>query len=158
MQLDFCPWYRWSERGAYPGIKYPGVYAIAISPGDISGQTFTFRPEIVYVGMTNSQWGLNGRLWQFDNTIALRHNEHGGADRILYKHQHYATLSRDLYVAMWHVECDPSSDHPHDLRCMGRVVRAEYECWARCKEQCGVLPEFNRKRESPKYSKLVNDF
>jgi hypothetical protein len=148
----------WSDRANYGGIKYPGIYVVAISANDLSGQPFSFRPEIVYIGMTNSQWGLDGRLWQFDNTISLRRNEHGRADRVLYRHQDYAALSANLYVAMWHVECNPASDSPEDLRCMGEVARAEYECWARCKEQFGVLPEFNRKKDSPKYTKLVKDF
>jgi hypothetical protein len=158
MQLDFSPWYRWSERGSYDGINYPGIYVVAITSDDISGEAFSFRPEVVYVGMTNSQWGLDGRLWQFDNTIALKHNEHGGADRVLFKHQDYKALCGKLYVALWHIKCDPASNKPEDLRSMGEVPRAEYECWARCVEQLGTLPEFNRKKDSPKYTKLVRDF
>ena len=83
MQLSFSPWYRWSERANYGGIKYPGVYMVAISPNDISGQPFSFLPEVVYVGMTNeSPWGLDGRLWELDSTISLRRCQHGGADRL----------------------------------------------------------------------------
>jgi hypothetical protein len=158
VQLDFSPWYRWSEREHYPGFKYPGIYILAISQDDLSGLPFSFRPEIVYIGMTNSQYGLDGRLWQFEQTISRRQNQHGGADRVLYKHREYASLTAGLYAALWHVECSASRDTPHDLRCMGKVAQAEYECWARCKEELGALPEFNRKKDSPKYTKLVEDF
>jgi hypothetical protein len=149
MQLDFSPWYRWADRANYGGIKYPGIYVLAISHGNISGQAFSFRPEIIYVGMTNSMGGLDNRLWQFDNTIARKHGPHGVAERMLHKHSDYAPLCAQLYVALWHVECDPAKRAAHDLRCMGEVAKAEYECLARYKEQHGELPEFNRP-SSPK--------
>jgi hypothetical protein len=39
-----------------------------------------------------------------------------------------------------------------DLRAMGQVCNAEYEVMAWCVEQLGELPEFNRKKESQKFS------
>lgn len=159
MKLDFSTWYAWSERGRYPGSRFPGIYVVAISSESLAGMPFSIRPEIVYIGMTNNaQWGLDGRLWQFDQTIGLRRCEHGGADRVLFKHRDYAALCSNLYVALWHLECDPAREEPHDLRCMGEVARAEFECWARCKEELGHLPEFNRKRDSPKYTKHFGYF
>ena len=152
MESSFSCWYHWTARGEYPGIAYPGIYVVSISSKDISGQAFTFRDEIVYVGMTNAVSGLRGRLTQFDNTVARRHCQHGGADRVLYKHQDYAALAESLYVALRHFKCDPTENTPSDLPAMGRVACTEYECMACCIEKFGRLPEFNRKKDSPKFS------
>jgi hypothetical protein len=152
MENSFSLWYRWDARCEYSGIAYPGIYIVSISNEDISGLPFTFRSDIVYIGMTNAVAGLRGRLVQFDNTIAKKHCQHGGADRFLYKHQDYVTLAKSLYVALRHFECKPARETPSDLRAMGSVVSAEYECMAYCVEKFDRLPEFNRKKESPKYS------
>jgi len=37
-----------------------------------------------------------------------------------------------------------------DLRKMGEVAMAEYECFARFAEKFGRVPEFNDKKRSPK--------
>ena len=152
MENSFSSWYHWEDRNAYPGIAFPGIYIVAISDDDIRGHKFSFRDEIVYVGMTNAIAGLRGRLVQFNNTIANKHCQHGGADRFFYKHQDYSALVKKLYVALLHFECKPSAETPVDLREMGRVASAEYECMARCVEELGRFPEFNRKKESKKYS------
>lgn len=152
MEKRFSPWYRWDTRREYPGIAYPGIYIVAISKRDIASSPFAFTNDVVYIGMTNAVSGLRGRLVQFDNTIARRHCQHGGADRVLYKHQDYAALVKALYVALLHFQCTPESATPTDLRAMGQVAKAEYECMACCIEQLGQLPEFNRKKDSPKYS------
>lgn len=152
MENSFSNWYHWKNRNSYPCITWPGIYIVAISNADIEGQKFSFRDEIVYVGMTNAVTGLRGRLVQFDNTISKKHCQHGGADRVLYKHQDYYALIENLYVALLHFECKPASESPTDLREMGRVASAEFECMARCVEELGSLPEFNRKKESKKYS------
>ena len=152
MESNFSHWYRWDARKEYPGISYPGIYIVAISSKDISGSPFSFTDEVVYIGMTNAVSGLRGRLVQFDNTIARKHCQHGGADRVLYKHQDYLALSKTLYVALQHFECTPESATPADLRAMGRVANAEFECMACCIERLGHLPEFNRKKDSKKYS------
>jgi len=44
------------------------------------------------------------------------------------------------------------SNTPKDLRIMGHVAKFEYDCFAIYVEKFGKLPEFNNKRESPKYS------
>ncbi len=55
---------RWEDRNSLRGIKYPGVYCIAISETDLSNQEFEFISAITYVGMTNSKTGFKGRLKQ----------------------------------------------------------------------------------------------
>jgi hypothetical protein len=141
------------------GHQASGCIRVAISANAIASTAFSFRPEVVYVGMTNeSPWGLDGRLWEFDSTISLRGCQHGGADRVVFKHRDYEALCKQLFVALWHRQYDPSGKKPGDLRGKGEVARTEYECFARAVEQLGNLPEFNRKKDSPKYTKLVRDF
>lgn len=79
---NFSEWYPWQSREKLGGLKYPGVYAIAYTPSNLSGRPFSWRREIIYIGMTNSVLGLKGRLKQFDNTIA-GNTGHGGADRVV---------------------------------------------------------------------------
>jgi hypothetical protein len=155
MEKYFSPWFRWNERGQYPGIKFPGIYVVAISKDDISETEFSIRKEIIYVGMSNAVKGLEGRLKNFDNTIQylVKPSQHGGADRVRYKHQNYKSLVKKLYVSLRHFPCYPANETATDLRTMGKVANAEYQCMAQCVEELGALPEFNRKKESAKYSR-----
>ena len=132
-------------------VEYPGVYALAYSKQNIAGKPFSWRKEIIYVGMTNSISGLKGRLKQFDNTIVGK-TGHGGADRVRYKYRNYDSLTKRLYVAVAPFKCDPESNKPKDLKTMGEVVKFEYLCFAHFVEKHGTLPEFNNKKESPKFS------
>lgn len=155
MEKYFSPWFKWNDRDQYPGIKFPGIYVVAISKDDISETKFSIRKEIIYVGMSNAVKGLKGRLKQFDSTIQHldKLSLHGGADRVRYKHQNYKTLVKKLYVSLRHFPCYPANETATDLRTMGKVANAEYQCMARCVEELGALPEFNRKKESAKYSR-----
>ena len=140
----------WSKRNALAQLHFPGVYAIALSDSDISGITFSWRPEVIYVGMTNANGGLKSRLQQFDNTIKGG-DGHGGAHRVRFKHSDYGTLAPRLYVSTCAYECDVKSNCPSDLRIMGDVERFEYECFAVFVEKLEKgLPEFNDKKRSPK--------
>ncbi|MSU78884.1 MAG: hypothetical protein EXS16_12415 [Gemmataceae bacterium] len=149
MQKVFSHWESWSKRSTLAGLSYPGVYALVISPTNISATAFSWRHEIVYVGMTNAKGGLKARLRQFDNTIQGR-DGHGGAHRFRYKHADYDKLKSQLYVSVCSWDCDVTSNNPADLRIMGEVAKYEYECFALFVEAFGVLPEFNDKKISPK--------
>src|SRR5580692_86190 len=96
MTKAFSNWESWTQRAAIADLAFPGVYAIAISRVDISAKAFSWRPEIVYVGMTNAKGGLRSRLKQFDDTIRGG-NGHGGAHRVRFKHSKYVTLTSRLY-------------------------------------------------------------
>ncbi len=148
---DFTQWFKWEDRNSLNGIKYPGVYCIAISETDLSEQNFKWIYNITYIGMTNSKAGLKGRLKQFDNTI-IGKTGHGGADRFRYKYENYSALVDKLYVSVCSFKCDVKSNSPKDLRIMGDVAKFEYECFAKYVENFGCLPEFNNKNASPKYS------
>ena len=149
MKDAFSNWARWSERNSLDRLQFPGVYVIVLSDPDISGAAFSWRPEVIYVGMTNSKGGLKSRLQQFDNTI-MGGNGHGGGHRVRFKHPDYGTLAPRLYVSVWPHECNVESNRPVDLRIMGDVVKLEYECLAVFVETFDRLPEFNDKKRSPK--------
>jgi hypothetical protein len=153
-ETKFSPWRSWSSRDEALGAEYPGVYALAYSTRDIAGKPFSWRREIIYFGMTNAAYGLKGRLKQFDNTI-LGRTGHGGADRVRFKYRDYSKLVRKLYVAVAPFKCGAISDEPRDLRTMGEVAKFEYLCLAYFVEHFRKLPEFNDKKNSPKYSKTI---
>jgi hypothetical protein len=150
----FTDWLAWENRNEAAGISHPGIYICAVSAKAISGSKFSWLPEIMYIGMTNSISGLKGRLKQFDNTI-IGKTGHGGADRVRYKYQDYDELVKSLYVAVASFECDVESNEPDDLRVMGEVAKFEYNCFASFVEAFGSLPEFNDKKGSPKYSLTI---
>jgi hypothetical protein len=145
----FSNWARWSNRNSLDRLQFPGVYAIVISDSDISNTAFSWRPEVIYVGMTNAKGGLKSRLQQFDNTIKGG-DGHGGAHRVRFKHPDYANLVSGLYVSVCPHECNVESNQPVDLRIMGDVAKHEYECFAVFAEAFDRLPEFNDKKKSPK--------
>jgi len=150
----FTKWAKWENRNSLNGIEYPGIYIVAIAHRNLEQIQFNWLPDIIYIGMTNSISGLKGRLKQFDNTISGK-TGHGGADRVLFKHQDYAILVSQLYVSVSPFECNVKSNKPNDLRVMGQVAKFEYDCFAHFVEKHGDLPEFNNKKQSPKYSLTI---
>lgn len=151
---EFSRWRSWRLRDELSDLKFPGVYVVAYSSPDLSDRAFSWRKEIIYVGMTNAASGLKGRLKQFDNTIVGK-TGHGGADKIRYRFQNYRRLAKKLYVAVAPFKCDTVSNLPKDLRRMGDVVRFEYLCLAEYVQRFAVLPRFNNKKKSPKYSRTL---
>lgn len=148
----FSDWLSWNERKQIQGKYCPGVYVVALSERDFEGKPFSWRREIIYIGVTNSVGGLTGRLGNFDDTISGKRCTHGGADRVRFKHRKYHELVPKLYVSVVSFECNVSSKLPDDLRKMGKVVEFEYRCFAQYAEKFGKLPEFNDMKASPKYS------
>ncbi len=146
---SFFSWHRWDMRKMIPGKKFPGVYTIALSNQDISGQRFSWRQEIIYIGMTNSAGGIKSRLQQFQSTIRGG-DAHGGASRVKFKHKKYDVLAPLLYVAASYTECDVTSHKPKDLKLMGEVAKQEYDCFATFIKKFNQWPEFNDKKRSPK--------
>jgi hypothetical protein len=149
----FSRWASWGQRAELNGLTLPGVYVVARAQEALGGQHFSWRPEIFYVGMTNSTGGLAARLRQFDRTLNGK-LAHGGADRVRLKHPNYKTLVPHLYVAVAPFDCDVKTFSPADLRIMGDVAKFEFDCLAAYVKRHGLLPRFNNKASSPKYSKL----
>lgn len=153
-ESKFSRWARWSNRDELLGIKFPGIYVIAITPLNIEGRPFSWRKEIAYVGMTVAVSGLIGRLRSFDYTISGKRLAHGGADRVRYEHPDYSKLVNRLYVAVASVRCNPATNTPVDLARMGEVVRLEYLSLAEFVKAHHKLPQFNNKNSAPKFSRL----
>lgn len=149
MVEKFSLWTHWDDRSSLKGINLPGVYIIALADKNISGTPFTYIPDIIYIGMSNSLGGLKSRLKQFDNTIKGKEG-HGGARRVRYKHTDYETLTHRLYVAVYPRKCSVRTMSHSSLRIMGSVAKHEYDCLASFVDQFGQLPEFNDKKRSPK--------
>ncbi len=155
LKNEFCNWCPWKTRNNLKGRKYPGVYCLAVSDANLKDKRFDWIPEIKYIGMTNSKAGLIGRLQQFDNTI-IGKKGHGGADRFRYKFSDYQSLVTKLYVSIWFFECDVASHSPKDLKIMGEVAKLEYVSFAEYVKNHQKLPEFNDKKNAPKYSHKIN--
>ncbi len=145
----FSKWKKWIDRNELQSVNSPGIYIIAYSQTDISEQEFSWREEIIYIGMTNSIGGLKNRLMQFENTIVGK-TGHGGAQRVIHKHPDYVKLKKSLYVSVRPFKCDVTSNSPKDLLIMGQVAQFEYVCFADYVKTYGRLPEFNDKKKSPK--------
>jgi hypothetical protein len=94
IENKFSTWTKWQDRHVIVGLKFPGVYAIAVTNLDLTGKNFSLTNSIKYFGMTNSQNGLRGRLNQFDNTIKGK-SGHGGADRFRFKYPVYKDLEKN---------------------------------------------------------------
>lgn len=151
MADSFTKWVRWLDRNALPAdLGNPGVYALAITSADISGEAFSWLADIAYIGMTNSKGGMRARLRQFDRTVSGGEG-HGGGCRVRYVHRDYDELVQKLFVSVRSFECNVRSREPRDLRVMGEVACEEYECFARYAALHGNLPQFNR----PKSQKLT---
>ena len=154
MEENFSKWMKWENRNSMENINYPGIYCIAITDEPLENKSFSWIPEIKYIGMTNSKNGLKGRLKQFDNTINGK-SGHGGADRFLYNHQDYKKLIPQLFVSVRFFKCDVSEITADNLHIMGDVAKCEYECFAKFVELYGKLPSYNDKPNSPKYSLTI---
>jgi hypothetical protein len=150
----FSTWRPWRKRSDHVGILRPGVYVIAWTRDPLAGRKFSWRKDIIYIGMTNAGSGLKGRLNQFDRTMAGK-LAHGGADRVRFKHRDYSAFSKRAYVAVASFQCKTTSSASNDLRLMGDVARFEYLCLAQCVDEFGRLPEFNDKKKAPKHSRAT---
>ena len=153
MKKSFSKWMRWRDRHQLgDAMKNPGVYVIAISNRNIAKRPFSWRPEIVYIGMTKSKGGLKSRLRQFDDTINWKKG-HGGAERFRKTHRHYGKLVPKLFVSISYTECDDLKRNPptsSDLRLMGMVLQQEYVCFAIFVEKFKRWPQFNDMKRSKK--------
>lgn len=156
----FTKWKKWEKKWEYrddlPEIKFPGVYCIAISESDLSGQDFNLIKEIVYFGMTNHQ-SLKNRLNQFDLTISKKRWAHGGADRCLYANQDYQKLLQKLFYSVYPFESEIKKYDPDYIRTKGDILKCESYCIADYTEKFKELPKFNYP-QSNKYTKEKKNF
>jgi hypothetical protein len=146
VMTPFCDWLPWKNRDDLPGKEHPGIYLIARSSEPITG-SFSWRKEILYIGMTRGKAGLIGRLKQFQSGI-VGGKYHGPAERyyerLVREKEDINTFVSQLYVSASYTECCVASNGPSDLRRMGIVVKQEYDCLAKYVECFNRLPEINQ--------------
>lgn len=151
--MKFSNWVNWINRNSLAEIEFPGIYCISVIESDLANISFQFIREIKYIGMTNSKGGLKSRLNQFNNTLK-NSLQHGGADRFMHKfNEPYVELVQKMFVSIWSFECEVDSNKYEDLITMGEVAKSEYICFAEYVKNFKELPEFNNKKDSPKFSK-----
>jgi len=146
LKLEFSNWVKFEDRNSLEGIKFPGIYCIAISETNLASKVWEMREDVKYLGMTNRS--LRNRLKSFSKSL-LGERGHGGALRFEYKHK-YEDIKDKLYVAVQPFECDIKSNVPKDLNIKGDVLKHEFTCFAKYVEIYGKLPEFNDKKKSSK--------
>jgi len=144
-RLYFGKWFYWEDRKNIQGYKHPGVYMIAICNKNLTEKIASFD-EVSYIGMTNSQKGLQGRLSQFDRAIrGLRGHSGGNSIHNKYGSHEEWPSSRKLFVCARSVEFSAKNPTPQDYINMGKVAYLEYAAFARfCKRHPSLYkPEFN---------------
>ncbi|MFN7114652.1 MAG: hypothetical protein ACK4PK_09890 [Alphaproteobacteria bacterium] len=149
IDFNFSKWVIWQARNELSSLNAPGVYALAKSKVDLNGTPFDWSHDIIYFGVSGA---LKKRLRQFDDTVAQRRKQHGGADRVLFKYPEYNSLISQLYVSVIAIGNTAASTTPDCLRRIGEAHRLEYYCMAKYLELHSQLPEFNRK-DAPKFSR-----
>jgi hypothetical protein len=58
----FSRWLRWLDRNQHSGINHLGIYVIAHTRSPLAGKPFSWRRDIIYIGMTNSVGGLRSKV------------------------------------------------------------------------------------------------
>ena len=133
-ELAFSTWVPWAERSSRANRQYPGIYLIAITSEDLNGKIAEWS-QVSYIGMTNSQGGLQSRLQQFDNAIK-GNNGHSGGNKAFQIWKHYSTWASKVFVAVMPIECKPWRLTPDDLINMGLVSYLEYEAFYQYLQYC----------------------
>jgi hypothetical protein len=143
--LVFSDWYPWDDRKSIKNSKYPGIYMIAISDKDLSGEQPQYE-EVSYIGMTNSHKGLQGRWYQFYQSVRGK-SGHSGGNTVYKELGHYDTWPETLFVCALPVICNPVSPVENDLIEMGKVAFLEYDAFAAFFKAIPDLkkPRFNKK-------------
>jgi hypothetical protein len=130
--------------------KYPGVYLIAWTEQNLSGQEIKLE-DIFYVGMSNARKGLSSRLKQFIDGVE-KNDGHSAGMRFFKQYSNnipfsQMQLDKQFYIVTSTFECDVNKKTrtPKDLRIMGEICKLEYFLLAHIKEKIGKEPELNKK-------------
>lgn len=142
-------WTKWENRSQIPQIREPGVYFIALSGQDISGQTFCVIEEIIYIGVSISQKGVLGRFYQFQKAMEGKNGVHGGAERVRFKHTNAKTFFESAYICVKPFPLT-ENDPVYNWKQKGECLKQEYVSIANYLEQFGRVPEFNDQNRSKK--------
>jgi hypothetical protein len=143
-------WYKWQDRNKILDKNQPAIYYIAYSEKDISNEQFSFLEEIIYIGMTISANGLQGRLNQFESAMKGKDNLHGGAERVRYKHKDHESFFAKTYVSARIFNLSQTRETANDWRIKADCVGHEYKSFAEYLDKFNHLPEFNDQKISKK--------
>ena len=127
-RLYFGKWVAWHDRNSIDGADCPGVYLLTTSQRNLCGRKADVG-DAVYIGMTNSRYGLKGRWNQCHHGIQGL-GRHSGGHAMFVSLGHYESWDVDLYVAACPVRCDPREPTPKDYLLMGAVAYLEYKAFA----------------------------
>lgn len=142
-------WFKWANRSQIDNFQEPGIYYIALSDTDIAGQDFKYIKEIIYIGMTISKQGVQGRLNQFKRAMNKNDGVHGGAERVRFKHKDIEEFFKNVFIAVKSFPLSHTNEIA-DWRQKGECVKHEYVSFADYMERFGKLPEFNDMERSKK--------
>ena len=145
-KLKFSNWVKWQDRNGKK-LDCSGVYAISITNKNLANKSFNYK-DVVYIGMSNARGGIRGRLNQFNRSINGGEGHSGG--KTIYKNLGNYKKWRKvlyLYVSTFKVKCEVirSKRSAKDLLLMGWVSFLEFEALAKCKQQVGTEPKYNKK-------------
>jgi len=143
-------WVSWKNRNSIPHRNQPAIYFIAYVDQNIEGQDFTYREEIIYIGMTISKSGLKGRLDQFEKAMYGSEKVHGGAERVRFKYSNAKSFFDNAFVSACIFELSKNGNTADDWRIKGDCVGHEYKSFADYIDQHKKLPEFNDQKRSKK--------
>ena len=133
------------------GKNQPAVYFIAYSEHDISDNEFTMLKEIVYIGVTISINGLNGRLNQFTRSMTGKKNVHGGAERVLFANEDIEAFFNSAFVSARIFNISKAKSEVEVLRIKGKCLGDEYASFADYFEIHNELPKFNNPKSPKKH-------
>ena len=96
--------------------------------------------------MTNSQKGLQGRWYQFFQSVRGK-SGHSGGNTVYKELGHYDTWAENLLVCALPVICNSIDPSEKDLIDMGRVAFLEYDAFAAFFRAMPKIkkPRFNKK-------------
>ncbi|NQT63424.1 MAG: hypothetical protein HQ556_10740 [Candidatus Marinimicrobia bacterium] len=101
---------------------------MAISSKNLVGHQPLYE-DVSYIGMTNAYKGLQGRWYQFYQSIRGK-SGHSGGNTVYDKLGHYDTWTEILYVCALPVICNPVYPSAQDFIKMGIVAFLEYDAFA----------------------------
>lgn len=145
-------WNRLTRRSLLQkNFKYdndPGIYILTQSEIDLSNSQVDIQ-EIIYVGISNSQNGVRGRLRQFLNSIEnkIESGEIKQFSRESMRESEYSnhSMPQHFYYCVFCLSCnvERGKREYNDLLTMGDIARLHYLFLAHIKKTLGREPILN---------------
>ena len=147
MNIEFSPWFAWSERDQIPDIRDPGGVYILGRRARIDTAPDPGSSEVIYIGQTTRS--VLYRLNRFDGACRSGSGHAGGntyfAEYVQTKPDYdeaWLRLQRSIRVAVGRLS-DHRAEGPMDLLHMGALKLAEVSLQVNFVRQHGRLPRLN---------------